>query len=63
MFPIEKYGWNLIDSFDNSYIFQKEGQKLIFHKNSKINIDKNCNYSKPLIKAINDTQNKIDQEV
>ena len=63
MFPIEKYGWNLIDNFDNSYIFQKEGLKLIFHKNSKINIDKNYNYNKAITKAINDTQYKIDKEV
>lgn len=67
-YPIEGFGWNLIDSFTYStgkkvFVFQKEGTNIIFREGDEVDLGKlNSTISiqdDSLTEAIKETQNII----
>lgn len=69
-YPIEGFGWNLIDSFTysngrKSFIFQKEGINLIFKEGDEVDLGKlNSTISiqdDSLTEAIKETQKLINK--
>lgn len=69
-YPIEGFGWNLIDSFTysngkKSFVFQKEGINLIFREGDEVDIGKlNSTISiqdDSFTEAIKETQNLINK--